>query len=315
VAKQIAKQIRSKDGGFTAVKALGFELKDRGMVQVSMNMVDYKATQLFKVFELVKSLAAGYGVPVAASEVVGLVPMDALSESAEFYLRLHGFNRHQILEQRLMERDKLVGLDLMSFADEVRSDRAVPGGGSVSAYSASLAAGLVSMVAQLTRAKEEVEEKRSMIEDIQTKSEAHQLTLLSLVDEDARSFAHLMEGYKMPRVRGEEKRERTDEIQSRLKKATDVPLMTAENALATIELARQLSKDANVNAISDLQTAIYVGHASALGALANVSINLAGIKDAEYCAQMRSKISAIQTDLEHIKAQALDTIAMRISAA
>ena len=106
---------------------------------------------------------------------------------------------------------------------------------------------------------------------------------------------------------------RTEEIQSRLKKAADVPLMTAESALATIELARQLSKDANVNAISDLQTAIYVGHASALGALANVSINLAGIKDTEYCAQMRSKISAIQTDLEHTKAQALDTIAMRVS--
>jgi formiminotetrahydrofolate cyclodeaminase len=171
------------------------------------------------------------------------------------------------------------------------------------------------MVAQLTLAKEEGVEKRCLFEDIQTKSEAHQLTLLSLVDEDARSFARLMEGYKMPRVGEEEKRARTEEIQSRLKKAADVPLMTAENALATIELARQLSKDANMNAISDLQTAIYVGHASALGALANVNINLAGIKDEEYCAQMRSKISAIQTDLEHTKAQALDAIAMRMSIA
>lgn len=312
VAKQIAKQIRGKNGGLSAVKALGFELKERGMVQVSMNMVDYKSSQLFKVFELVRSLAIGFGVPVIASEVVGLVPMDALTESAEFYLRLHGFDRHQILEQRLMESDKLVGLDLMSFADEVRSDRAVPGGGSVSAYSASLAAGLVSMVAQLTLGKERVE-VNSKIEEIQTKSEAHQLTLLSLVDEDARSFTSLMEAYKMPRIREDEKRLRTEEIQRRLKKAAEVPLETAGIASAVVELAGQLSKSANMNAISDLQTAIYLGHASAQGALANVHINLTQIKDEEYCVGLRSRISTIQIDLDRHKSQAMDTITARMS--
>jgi glutamate formiminotransferase/formiminotetrahydrofolate cyclodeaminase len=312
VAKQIAKQIRGKDGGFSAVKALGFELKDRGMVQVSINMVDYKASQLFKVFELVQSLATGFGVPVIASEVVGLIPLDALTETAEFYLRLHGFDGHQILERRLMEKDKLVGLDLMSFADEVRSDRAVPGGGSVSAYSASLAAGLVSMVAQLTLAKEQVE-IHPIVEEIQNKSEAHQLTLLSLVDEDARSFTSLIEAYKMPRIREDEKRKRTGEIQRRLKGAADVPLKTAEITSAVIELAADLSKIANMNAISDLQTAIYVGHASAQGALANVHINLTQIIDEEYCAEMRSKISKIQVDLDQYKSKALDTINARMS--
>lgn len=313
VAKEIAKEIRSRDGGFTAVKALGFELKDRGLVQVSINMVDYKATQLFKVFELVKSLAAGYGVPVVASEIVGIVPMDALSETAEFYLRLHGFNKQQTLERRLMERDKLVGLDLMSFADEVRSDRAVPGGGSVSAYSASLAAGLVSMVTQLTLAKERVDEKRSMLEEIQAKSEAYQLTLLSLVDDDARSFTRLIDGYKMPKITEQERQLRTDEIQNRLKKAAEVPLTTAENVVALMELAKQLSNYANTSAISDLQTAIYVGDASALGALANVSINLSGIKDQEYCAQARTKISEYQAKLVRGKKEALDIIANRMS--
>jgi len=312
VAKEIAKQIRSRDGGFTAAKALGFELKDRGLVQVSINMVDYKATQLFKVFELVKSLAAGYGVAVVASEIVGLVPMDALSDVAEFYLRLHGFNKQQTLERRLMERDKLVGLDLMSFADEVRSDRAVPGGGSVSAYSASLAAGLVSMVAQLTLAKEQADEKRSAIEDIQARSEAHQLTLLSLVDEDARSFTQLMDGYKMPRATEQEKQVRTEEIQNRLRKAAEVPLMIAENTVALLELAKKLSHNANMNAVSDLQTAIYVGHASALGALANVSINLKGIKDVEYCAHARSKISSYQSKLDLEKEEALNIITARM---
>ena len=312
VAKQIAKQIRGKDGGLSAVKALGLELKDRGMVQVSMNMIDYKASQLFKVFELVQSLATGFGAPVIASEVVGLVPMEALTESAEFYLRLHGFNRDQILERRLAENDKLVGLDLTSFADEVRSNRPVPGGGSVSAYSASLAAGLVSMVAQLTLGKEKAD-VNSKIREIQTRSEAHQLTLLALVDEDARSFTSLMEAYKMPKMREDEKRLRTEEIQRRLRKAAEVPLKTAELASAVLELAGQLSESANMNAISDLQSAIYLSHASAQGALANVQINLTQIKNEEYCSETRSKIATIQTKLDRDKSQGLETITSRIS--
>ena len=311
IAKQIAKQVRGKDGGLSAVKALGFELKERGMVQVPMNMVDYKASQLFKIFELVRSLAASFGVPVMASEIVGLVPMDALMESAEFYLRLHGFKKDQILEQRLMENDKLVGLDLISFAEEVRSDRPVPGGGSVSAYSASLAASLVGMVSQLTLARERGEVK-SKIGEIQTKSEAHQMTLLTLVDEDAQSFTNLMEAYRMPKVHEDEKRLRTEEIQRRLKRAAEVPLKTAGISSAVIELAGQLSQNANMNAISDLQTAIYVAHASAEGALANVHINLTQISDKEYCTKMRSEVSAIRSNIDHAKSQALQTITARM---
>ena len=96
-AKKIAHQLRAKDGGLTFVKALGFELKERGIVQVSMNMTDYHKSQLFKAEELVELFAERYGVPVVGSEIVGLVPMDALVDSAEFYLKLENFSREQIL--------------------------------------------------------------------------------------------------------------------------------------------------------------------------------------------------------------------------
>ncbi|HEX9197444.1 MAG TPA: glutamate formimidoyltransferase, partial [Candidatus Bathyarchaeia archaeon] len=98
IAKRIAHELRSKDGGLAYVKALGFELKQRRIVQVSMNMTDYHKSQLFKAYELVKLFAERYGVPVVGSEIVGLTPMDALVDSAEFYLRLENFNRDQILE-------------------------------------------------------------------------------------------------------------------------------------------------------------------------------------------------------------------------
>jgi len=103
VAKRIAKSIRHSGGGLRYVKAMGFEIKDRGIVQVSINMVNFKGTPLFRVFEMVKSEAARYGVPVIGSEVVGLVPADALVDVADFYLRLENFKRDQVLENRLSE--------------------------------------------------------------------------------------------------------------------------------------------------------------------------------------------------------------------
>ena len=103
VAKAIAKAIRHSSGGLRHVKAMGFAIKDRNIVQVSINMVNFKGTPLFRVFEMVKSEAERYGVPVIGSEVVGLVPADALVDCAEFYLRLENFKRGQVLENRLSE--------------------------------------------------------------------------------------------------------------------------------------------------------------------------------------------------------------------
>jgi glutamate formiminotransferase len=104
IAKRIAKSIRHAGGGLRYVKAMGFEIKDRGIVQVSMNMVHYKGTPLFRVFQLVKSEAERYGVPIIGSEIVGLVPLDALADCADFFLRLEDFDRNQILENRLSEK-------------------------------------------------------------------------------------------------------------------------------------------------------------------------------------------------------------------
>jgi glutamate formiminotransferase len=106
IAKTIAKAIRHSGGGLRHVKAMGFEIKDRGIVQVSINMVNFKGTPLFRAFEMVKSEAERYGVPVIGSEIVGLVPADALVDTAEFYLRLESFDRGQVLENRLAEGEE-----------------------------------------------------------------------------------------------------------------------------------------------------------------------------------------------------------------
>lgn len=103
IAKKIAKAIRAKTGGFTYCKALGIEITERDIVQVSINMVDYTKTPLFRVFDTVEREARRYGVSVIGSEIIGLVPMEALIDAADYYLRLEGFDKSQILEKRMAE--------------------------------------------------------------------------------------------------------------------------------------------------------------------------------------------------------------------
>jgi glutamate formiminotransferase len=102
-ADQIAKKVRHISGGLRYCKGIGIELKDRGIVQVSMNMTDYTKTALYRVFELIKIEARRYGINVIGSEIIGLVPMEALINTAEYYLGIEKFSMQQVLEARIYE--------------------------------------------------------------------------------------------------------------------------------------------------------------------------------------------------------------------
>jgi len=106
VAREIARNVRHSSGGYRHVKAMGFEIEERGIVQVSMNMTDFRGTPLFRVFETIKDEANRYGVDVVGSELVGQVPMAALIDVADHYLRLEDFETEQVLEQRLLEEGR-----------------------------------------------------------------------------------------------------------------------------------------------------------------------------------------------------------------
>jgi glutamate formiminotransferase len=102
VARRIARAVRHSSGGLRYVKALGFELKSKGVAQVSMNLVDYEKTPIHAVFEMVRREAERYGVAVVGSELIGLIPQDALLQSAAWYLRIHDFDSQRVLENRLL---------------------------------------------------------------------------------------------------------------------------------------------------------------------------------------------------------------------
>ena len=304
IAKKIAHELRAKDGGLEHVKALGFELKQRRLVQVSMNMTNYHKSQLFKAFELVKLFADRYAVPVVGSEIVGLAPMDALVDSAEFYLRLENFSRDQILEKRLFAptAPSLTDQSLSTFSEEVASKKAVPGGGSVSAYMGSLAAGLVAMVARLTLGKREPPQNADQLENIVKKSEELRQRLLKLVVEDSQAFDAVIKSFKIPKEQSEMRRKT---IQEATIKATEVPLSTMEQATHVLHLAQEIAEHGSSNALSDVVTAAAAAKAAIEGAASNVAINLKSIEDKNYAEKIQHRATdllteAIRTD-EHVK--------------
>ena len=103
IAKKIAKAVRFSSGGYRYVKAMGFEIKERGIVQVSMNLVNYRGTPIFRVFETIKNEAERYGVPVIGSEVVGLIPLEAIVQVADHYLRLEKIDVDQVFEKKILD--------------------------------------------------------------------------------------------------------------------------------------------------------------------------------------------------------------------
>jgi glutamate formiminotransferase / formiminotetrahydrofolate cyclodeaminase len=283
IAKQIAHQVRGRDGGLPNVKALGFELKKRGMVQVSMNMVNYKGTPLYKAFELVNSLARSYEVPVVGSEIVGSVPDDALVDCAEFYLKLENFQRENILERKLFEEStstRLVDLSLVSYSDEVASEKPTPGGGSAASYAGALGAALISMGCRLTLSRKDYEAYHQRASEILAECENLRQGLLGVVDEDAVAFQKVMEALRMPKNNEEEKKVRQEALQSSLKGAAEAPGKSVNYSMEVMRQALKLAEFGNLNVISDIECGFHLAYAAMKGTASNVQINLDSIKDA-----------------------------------
>ena len=295
IVKKIAHQIRAKDGGLAYVKALGFELKERGIVQVSMNMTDYHKSQLFKAEELVELFAERYGVPVVGSEIVGLVPMDALVDSAEFYLKLENFSREQVLEKRLFapSPSSLTDMSLSTFSEEVASKMATPGGGSVSAYVGSLAAGLVCMVGRITLSKKDVAQDRDRLQDAVRKGEELRQRFLGLVVEDAESFDGVVQAFKLPKDKPDARRKA---IQEATVKAAEVPLRTLDSSVQVLRLAEEVTKYGATNTLSDVATSVAAARAAMEGAASNVLINLDALDDQHFVNKTRLRVSELRKE-------------------
>jgi len=307
IANKIAKAIRFSSGGLRYVKSMGVELKARNLAQVSINLTDFEQTPMHRVYEMVKREAERYGAVPVGSEIVGLIPKKAIEMAADFFLQLENFSPAQVFENRLADAlsgvplavakdGKLTGL-ARPFLEAVASPAATPGGGSVSAFAGALAAALGQMVAGLSRKKKSqadyADQLSAALEEMRKTAEE----LAEAIDRDAASYDAVMTAFKLPQGDAQETRQREEAIQKATKGASEVPLQVAERAVELFERLGQLDSIVAASMKSDLQVARLMAEAGARGALANVEINLDGLKDAAYVASTRAKITALRERL------------------
>ncbi len=312
IAKRIAHELRSKDGGLAYVKALGFELKQRRMVQVSMNMTDYHKSQLFKAYEVVKLFADRYGVPVVGSEIVGLTPMDALVDSAEFYLRLENFSRDQILEKRLFAPSpaSLTDMSLATFSEAIASKKATPGGGSVAAYMGAMAAGLLCMVSRITLGRKELPKGAEHLDMAVKTGEELRVRFLKLVVDDAESFNAVLKAFKIPK---EQQDARRKAVQEATMKAAEVPLSTLDSSVQTLRLAREVAEYGSTNALSDVSTSLAAARAAGEGAASNVLINLDMLEDKHFVEKTAKRVAELRNESATLDQHVKETISSRLA--
>ena len=292
IAKKIAKTVRYSSGGFRFVKGSGFLV--RGMAQVSMNLTDFEQTPVHRVFEFVKREAARYGVMPVSSEIVGLIPKKALEQAAEWFLQIENFDSSLILENRLaavMSGKMAVGglrAGIEPFIEQLAAPTATPGGGSACAAAAAMAAGLVGMVASLSRGKKAYLKYEPRLSAAIARVSALREELKAAVDADAASYNAVMKAYRQAKATSDEAAAEAM-IEAALKEAISVPLSVAEKAQEVAQIAQSLAPITNPNMKSDLATAVALTRAAIAGALANVEINLDSLKDQAFAASIRQR--------------------------
>lgn len=324
LAKRIAKTVRSSSGGLRSVKAIGVELSSRRLVQVSMNLTNYEDTPIHVAFEAVRHEAEQHGVQIAGSEVIGLVPREALIHVAESYLRLERFDRSQVLETRL---EKVMGREgaaqgehqsnpspdlsesVSSFLAAVSDGTPTPGGGSVAALAGALAASLGVMACRIgppmpkagsadgsqdaAQSKESAKELEASEHRLQTLASA----LKGLVQADADAYAGVVKAYRMPKSDPS----RPSAISDNLRIATFVPLKTAEltNEVATLLLTLRQKTKPSVS--SDLKVGLLMAIAAMESGLENVSTNVEQIKNQSLEREMAGRIRIIEQSLVELR--------------
>jgi glutamate formiminotransferase/formiminotetrahydrofolate cyclodeaminase len=296
IAKKIAKAVRHSSGGLRYVKALGLLVE--GRAQVSMNLTNFHETPVARVVEFVRREAERYGVGIHHSELVGLIPQDALVDAAVWYTQLDGFHKEQILESRLYSAENTASrsaANCPSFIEELASPTPTPGGGSAAAYAGAMGAALVSMVAGLTIGKKKYAEVEAEMQAIRVMAEKLRKELTHAVDDDASAFEALMGTFKLPKETEEQKTARNAAIINATLNAARVPLHVAGDSVKVMELAVKCARRGNVNAVSDAMSGFAMARAALTAAGYNVRINLNSLEDKSAGEKMLAELAELES--------------------
>ena len=311
-------------GTLKSVKAIGWFIEEYNIAQISMNLTNYKITSVHQAFDEVCKSADKRGMRVTGSELVGLIPLDAMLEAGRYYLNkqkrsvgvsedelihiaiksmgldeLAPFDPNKkIIEYKLknVANEKLIHMNLIQFANETASESPAPGGGSISAYVGSLGASLATMVANLSAGKRGWEDQLQLFSDWAVVGQKIKSDLLKAVDEDTIAFNQIMLAFGLPKNTDEEKKTRTASIEEATKFACEVPLKVMKLAHSTLPLAADMIRKGNQNSVTDAGVGALCVRTAVYGAYLNVTVNASGLKDKAFAESITNAAKEILKD-------------------
>jgi glutamate formiminotransferase/formiminotetrahydrofolate cyclodeaminase len=293
-------------GSLKAVKAIGWFIDEYGVAQISMNLTDIGITSIHAAFDEVAARARKRGVRVTGSELVGMVPLQAMLDAGRHYLRKQqrstgvsdaelikiaikslGLDdlgpfipRDKIIEYAIDEReDRLADLSVRAFVEETASESAVPGGGSVAATLGALGAALGTMVANLSAHKRGWDDRWGEFSDWAERGKACHDELVGLIDADTDAYRDLMAAYGLPQTSTAEQTSRRAAIQAAIRGAIEVPLRVMEVSLASMDVIEAMVEIGNPASVSDAAVGALCARSAVLGAYLNVHINASDLDD------------------------------------
>jgi len=322
------KKVLDKDGNpvripgkLKAVKGIGWYIEEYGIAQISYNLTNISITSMHEAFDETCKSAESRGLRVTGSELIGLIPLQAMLDAADYFLikqeRSLGVSESEkikiavkslglddlkpfIPEEKIIEyllkdktNKKLVDLTVTDFAEETASESMAPGGGSISAYVGALGVSLGTMVANLSAHKAGWDDRWEEFSKWAEKGQSYKNKLLFLVDEDTNSFNKIIDGFRMPKVTPEEKELRKQAIEDATKYATEIPFQVMKTAFNSIEVMEAMIEKGIQNSLSDAAVGILCARTAVVGAYFNVRINAKDIKDRTFADDMIAKAEKI----------------------
>ena len=327
-------------GKLKAVKGIGWYIEEYGIAQISYNLTNISITSMHEAFDETCKAADKRGIRVTGSELVGLVPLQAMLDAADYFLLkqnrslgisetdkikiaikslglddLKPFNPEERIIEYVMSANldkKLVDYTVKGFADETASESMAPGGGSIAAYVGALGVSLGAMVANLSAHKPGWDEQWEFYSKWAEKGQQYKKELLFLVDEDTNAFNKIIDGFRMPKSNEEEITLRKEAIENATKYATEIPFKVMETAYNSMEVMKAMAKEGLQNSLSDAGVGALCARTAVVGAYFNVRINAKDIKDSVFAENILSKAKEIYDKTNMLEKEMIELIDTKI---
>ena len=328
-------------GTLKKTKAIGWYIEEYGVAQISMNMTDISVTSIHQAFDEVVRCAKNRGIRITGSELVGLVPLQAMLDAGKHFLRkqqrstgiaeseiikiavkslglddLKPFNPNEkIIEYVLEDKSSqpLINMTVKGFADETASESPAPGGGSIAAYMGALGVSLGTMVANLSSHKRGWDNRWEEFSDWADKGQTYLKELLRLVDEDTNAFNKIMDAFRLPKGTDEEKTKRSDVIQTATKYAIEIPFKVMKTCYESMEVMLAMAEKGLSASISDAGVGALAARSGVMGAYLNVKINAKGLKDKVFLNNLLTEAENIQNKTFEMETKILDIVNKKIA--